>query len=59
MDYALREFGTDQSDEPFGLAVYEHKEFYVDIEEWFWFKTEQERSDYIKQNKLVIIDDLK
>jgi len=58
--YAVREMGKDpDTNEPFGLAVYEHKNDYVDIEEWFWFETEEDRDTHIRDYKLEVIDDLK
>lgn len=59
LEYAMREMNMEAHDEPFGLAIYEHKEFYVDIDDWKWFATREERMDYIQQNKLIVIDDLK
>jgi hypothetical protein len=58
-DYAFREMGRELDDEPFGLAVYEHKDDYVDIEDWFWFETEEDRDSHIRDYKLEVIDDLK
>lgn len=63
-DYIKREtkiYNDDDNNDGFifGLHIYEHKNDYVDIIDVEWFKTEKERDDYVRENKLYVIVELK